>query len=433
MRYSWVVMSAWIFVATARVLRPTFPSWDNYNGNFSFENPGSMASISAMHSKHSRKHSSTTPFLVELTTPESTHRTKHSGKHSSATSTTESSTTPKTWHSTTIVTTMEGPALTPVSDCVFNEDPDNNGPNGCSCDGYTGLLPTLTGDSSCGYSTITGSATAPTPTTITPAQGTGAVSGFPFTTSEPNGAVVAYQLSSRSDDIGYLTGSSTTVTEGTSLSLVQDPTASVNAGTLNGDALYTSVSNSIAAACPTPTGLVGSCAQVSPIPNIAYLDIRENLQYNANMQLDLPLVNYTSVVARAFMIQSIATLFNATTLNASNANVVTPKDPNAGNPDGFTTTNDPSVTFYNAPAMILAEFYDAGNESPAQRMMLQAALDIPSQKMSPGGAFACAMGELATDGLAMLAFVPGLQWMGPFSLMAGRGVTALCASLNSPS
>ena len=315
---------------------------------------------------------------------------------------------------------------TPVSDCEYFADPDDNGPSGCQCSGYTGLLPTLQGNASCGYTAITGTPTAPTATWTTPAQTTGAVSGFPFTTTLANSAVVAYQSSTMSDNVGYLTGSSTVVTSGTQLNIQQDPTASVNAGTMSGNALYTAVSSSIAAACPTPSGTVNSCNNVSSIDSISYLDSNQNLQTNGELVINLPIVNYSSATAREFMIEAIAQLVNATTLNSTNANTVTPTDPNVGNPYGFVPPTDSPITLYNAPAVILSQFTDAGSGQEAQTMLFQMSLEEPEQ----GGGYSCAMGALALDAIGLLGLIPGLEWIGVIDAPAAAALSATCLAVD---
>ena len=324
-------------------------------------------------------------------------------------------------------TSIKHANITPVSDCESFEDPDDNGPSGCQCSGYTGLLPMLPGTASCGYTAVTAGNVSPrTATWTTPVQTTGAVSGFPFTTTMSNKAIVAYESSTMSNNIGFLTGSSTTVTSGTNLNIQQDPTAGVNAGTLSGNPLYSAISSSLDAACPTPSGSVNSCNNVSSIDNISYLDGDHVLQTDGELVIALPIVQYSSPTARQFMIESIAAMVNATTLNSSNANTVTPEDPNAGNPYGITPSHDPPITFYNAPAVILTEFTDAGVNQDEQKMLFQMSLEQPNQ----GGGYGCAMGALALDAIGVIALIPGLDWLTFVDAPVAAGLSATCLAID---
>lgn len=107
-------------------------------------------------------------------------------------STTSATSVPSTVSAASTITTTStalGAGVTVVSDCAHFADPDDNVAEGCQCSGYPDTLPLLPGPDPCAYSTILGSVPLPTTSTSTPTSG---VINYPFTSTAPNGAVVAY-------------------------------------------------------------------------------------------------------------------------------------------------------------------------------------------------------------------------------------------------
>lgn len=146
--------------------------------------------------------------------------------------------------------------ITPLSNCAWEEDPDEDGPPGCGCDGYTDKLPSLPGIDSCAYTAVpasigplTTSATALNPT-----------NPFPCTSTDlTNGVIAAYE--GEGPVPGYAavqcTGANSPIS---TLPPVPSSTVfvgndSFNVGKTFGDPLYSGLSSLLVSACPTG----GSC------------------------------------------------------------------------------------------------------------------------------------------------------------------------------
>lgn len=146
--------------------------------------------------------------------------------------------------------------ITPLSNCEWEEDPDEDGPPGCGCDGYTDKLPSLPGTESCAYTAVpasigplTTAATALNPTNPFPC----------ISTDLTNGIVAAY--AAEGPVPGYAGVQCTGIYSPIS-TLPPVPSSTVfvgndsfNVGKTFGDPLYSGLSSLLVSACPTG----GSC------------------------------------------------------------------------------------------------------------------------------------------------------------------------------
>ena len=146
--------------------------------------------------------------------------------------------------------------ITPLSNCEWEEDPDEDGPSGCSCDGYTGQLPSLPGTDSCGYTAVPASI-GPLTTAITALNPT---NPSPCTSTDlANGIVAAY--AEEGPVPGYAgvqcTGANSPISTLPPLpsSTVFVGNDSFNVGKTFGDPLYSGLSSLLVSGCPTG----GSC------------------------------------------------------------------------------------------------------------------------------------------------------------------------------
>ena len=146
--------------------------------------------------------------------------------------------------------------ITPLSNCEWENDPDEDGPPGCGCDGYTGMLPALPGTDSCAYTAVPASIGPLTTadTTLNPTK--------PFwctSTDLANGIIAAYAEEGLVPGFAGVqcTGANSPIS---TLPPVPSSTVlvgndSLNVGKTFGDPLYSGLSSLLVSACPTG----GSC------------------------------------------------------------------------------------------------------------------------------------------------------------------------------
>ena len=146
--------------------------------------------------------------------------------------------------------------ITPLSNCEWEEDPDEDGAPGCGCDGYTDKLPSLPGTDSCAYTAVPASI-GPLTTTATALNPT---NPFPCTSTDlTNGIVAAY---AEEGPVPGYAGVQCTGANSPISTLPPVPSSTVfvgndsfNVGKTFGDPLYSGLSSLLVSACPTG----GSC------------------------------------------------------------------------------------------------------------------------------------------------------------------------------
>ncbi|KAK0512904.1 hypothetical protein JMJ35_004921 [Cladonia borealis] len=146
--------------------------------------------------------------------------------------------------------------ITPLSNCEWEEDPDEDGHPGCGCDGYTDKLPSLPGTDSCAYNAVPASI-GPLTTTATASNPT---NPFPCTSTDlTNGIVAAY---AEEGPVPGYAGVQCTGANNPISTLPPVPSSTVfvgndsfNVGKTFGDPLYSGLSSLLVSACPTG----GSC------------------------------------------------------------------------------------------------------------------------------------------------------------------------------
>ncbi|KAK3635258.1 hypothetical protein LTR56_014867 [Elasticomyces elasticus] len=276
-----------------------------------------------------------------------------------------------------------------LSDCETVADPDLGVDPGCNCANYDGWLPFLTNvadSASCSYTTLV---TAATP--------------FPYTTTLANNAIIAY------DDLAE-DGASTTLQAGTTLTLQVGATSSVNVGQItdSASALYTAISNSLVAACPTPTSgsTVTACASVSPIGGVTYID-----SYNDNSQGDLeikiPLISVSDPNALQMMIVAVAQGVAGNANNPANTAEVSWECDSCYDE---MASDWPTVALTNVPALYQAIVSE--QDSTTNGAIVTQDMEVEFALAPAHNSFTCSDASLILSGMAALgAIIPGFGWL----------------------
>ena len=104
-------------------------------------------------------------------------------------------------------------------------------------------------------------------------------------------------------------GSSTLIQAGISYNASLHPSSRANVGIMTADLLYTSVSNAIEGACPTPTAgmAVTSCSDAA-VTDISYVDDEHSFGSGGELGIGFETVSYTGLDAREGLIALIAGL-----------------------------------------------------------------------------------------------------------------------------
>ena len=202
--------------------------------------------------------------------------------------------------------------ITPLSNCEWEEDPDEDGPPGCGCDGYTDKLPSLPGTDSCAYTAVPASIgplttadTALNPTNPFPCTSTDLVKGIVAAYAE-EGPVPGYagvQCTGANSPISTLPPlPSSTVFVGND---------SFNVGKTFGDPLYSGLSSLLVSACPTG----GSCDN-SPskwkIGDVTTLDTLDKAEDKSSGSIVMNIVDslYTPQLLPALIVRAASAVNN---------------------------------------------------------------------------------------------------------------------------
>jgi hypothetical protein len=218
-----------------------------------------------------------------------------------------------------------------------------------------------------------------------------------FTTTLANGAVLDVDGSS-----------TTTVQAGASMTFQMDPTAKANAGTFNPDQLFTSVSASLEAACPTPTAgqTITGCNSVEPVSSVIYVAYNaEEPKGDGLLEIDVPIVSYYDANVRTALITAIAQAVRNSANQASNQ-----YRQMYGGRGLYPGTTDHYFNMRNVGSHMLAEYTDqeasTGGIVKLQNMEIEMAFAA-----FDGGEFACSDVALGADMASLLSVIPGLEWL----------------------
>lgn len=294
-----------------------------------------------------------------------------------------------------------------VSSCYNYADPDQGGGDGCECPGYGGgLLPLLTtmlaGNSTtvgCDYSTIVTVSSSTNP--------------FPYTSTYPNSAIVAYANTQGYPDGGWVgAGDSTTIKAGTQISMELNPTASVNVGTLVGSTLYTSVSSALVAACGTVgNGPMQTCG-TAQITGIAHVEDYENdLWTDGTLDITVPFISAFDQPTLDAMIASVAGAVMASSTLPNNTATIA--DDCTNNIFNSASGCQSSVNITNVASLTQAIYTDdTGSAHSPQSLAIAMAFSDnggPDYLCDAGALSAAAIyyGGFVCD---MLGAIPGFEW-----------------------
>ncbi|KAK5742460.1 hypothetical protein LTR17_003262 [Elasticomyces elasticus] len=280
-----------------------------------------------------------------------------------------------------------------LSECETVADPDSGATSGgCECAGYDTILPFLTNvadSASCSYTTFVADKTTANP--------------YPYTTTLANDAIVAYA--------SYPTnGDSTTLQAGTTLTLQMGATSSVNIGVVSDaaavNALYTAISNSLVAACPTPTGgsTVTECASVAPITGISYIADTSELVTDGELKITVPLVSVSDADTLQMLIVAVASGVKGNANDWANTGTTSYMCDSCWDEDEFAW---PTINLTNVPALYqaLASEQTAGTDGAILVQDIEVAFALGEEGSS---AFTCSDESLIFSGLAAIgALIPG--------------------------
>ncbi|KAK4549853.1 hypothetical protein LTR36_005154 [Oleoguttula mirabilis] len=236
-----------------------------------------------------------------------------------------------------------------------------------------------------------------------------------FTTTLTNDAIVAYATTTYyvtgADPIGA--GDSTTLQAGSSVTLQMAATSSVNIGVMTDiaqvSALYTSVSNNLVSACPTPTSgsTVTACASVAPVTGVSYIDDYNDLKTDGELDITVPLISVTDANVLQVLILSIAAGIAGNAQDPGNtASVAWMCD------SCWDETSDdwPTANLTNVPGLMQAIFTEQTEATDGA--ILEQDLEVTFSLGLGADAFTCSDASLVLSGMAAIAaIVPGFGFL----------------------
>lgn len=278
------------------------------------------------------------------------------------------------------------------------------------CENWEGVLPYLSGSSSCGYSTL--ASYIPPPTTTNTFD---TMASFPYSMTLPNGAIIAYSSTTSIADAGPRqpwggTGPSTTVQIGSVLTVQYDTdTSAQSVGTMTGDRLYTAISDALMTACPSPTSgsTVEACATPSPIKDIPYVS-GSDLNTDGVLKFDIPFVGYSEPDIRIALIESIATAMNVSSLYPKNTETVSYGQPCYECVNTSPPTYKATLTRIPGAVQALFKVQDerTGGAVELNELQLQASFHLDTFDE-----LFCSTAAFTADAIGALALIPPLDFL----------------------
>ncbi|KAH8682019.1 hypothetical protein BX600DRAFT_407914 [Xylariales sp. PMI_506] len=260
---------------------------------------------------------------------------------------------------------------------------------------------------------------------------------FPCTSTLANSAIVEYATSTVSAGTTLCTGSASTIAAGKAMTVQIANDQSVALGTLTGAALYTSVSSALAAGCTvSKEGVtVTACGDIPEITGITYYETEKNSSGDYNIvyggladtpqggtdgkiEMDIVLMRVWEQDVLEALIQAVAGTLQGLSVNASNNIPVWPCS-NCDLTEGATYTNYTTVS-----GVILAVYTEQTLETDGsvqtQDLQVQFKLDADS------GEFDCSAGAFVFDALAIIAAIPGFEWLVPIAATGAAAMSLSC-------
>ncbi|KAK4495930.1 hypothetical protein PRZ48_013198 [Zasmidium cellare] len=283
------------------------------------------------------------------------------------------------------------------STCTQTEDPDQD-ISGCVCSGFTEVFSW----SVCSLGTlVTDVATATNP--------------YIFSTTLPNNAIVAYETTTHyggvTDGPPDGAGASTTIQAGTQLTVQMDPTSSVNVGwrtaAAEQSALYTAVSSALTVACPSATGdTITQCTDAPAVGGIQYLS-HGGLETDGDLDIKVELVSYKDEWVRQALIQSIA---RGIVGQAAAPNNTWATDYQVPGSDPEYSYNWPTSSWSTVPGVWGSTVSIQSNETDGKVLVQDMVVALHFDPV--GEAFECAIYSAVLSGIAALAVIPELGFIG---------------------
>ena len=258
----------------------------------------------------------------------------------------------------------------------------------CICSDTITLPPAASTGTNTGeqYNPCPMTALPPTPTSMSSSATPRNTPQFAFTTTNLlNHDVVACESTS----LAYYVGTTQTYCAGSSVTLTFAPSATVqvgkkqqNVGTLNGTALYTSISSALDKICPTATGNWASCATTTvAIKQIVYIADDTTRGEDGELVVSVQSSSYNDTKLRDAMIRSAA--LTAQT-SANKTNCYETKYTECFEGKGGGECAEEKITLCNAAGFAGVQYYDGAPVSAT--MWLDALWEFG---VYSGGAFDC--------------------------------------------
>lgn len=230
---------------------------------------------------------------------------------------------------------------------------------------------------------------------------------FPYTMTLPNQAVVAYADTTKFNDYWSGAGSSTLVQAGMRMTVNVNGSHSANVGTLTGDALYTSVSDALEAACPLPTdsSTITGCAGDAAITGLTYVDATRNVQSSGKLEIEFDWVSYHRADVFDGLVQGIAQVLRRSTQQPENTSPMPYCFSKVDGVESASICDDeippgawPTLNTTTIPDMVQAIFteQDAHTNGEVDIQFMQVAF-----KFEASTPFSCAMAAFAMDTFAL--------------------------------
>ncbi|KAH8658450.1 hypothetical protein BX600DRAFT_524945 [Xylariales sp. PMI_506] len=261
---------------------------------------------------------------------------------------------------------------------------------------------------------------------------------FPCSTTLTNSAIVEYASSTITGGSTICTGSSSTVQAGKSILAQIANDATIPVGTLTGDALFTSISSALAAGCTVATEgvTVTACGSIPKITDIIifpteegdddemeidYEDISDGmLDYDyASISMEVVVMSVWNQNVLNALISTVAATLQGMSINATNNLKAYSLEPYSwDDPDA------PYVNYTSVPSIVLAIYSEQTLETDGAVEIQD--LQIEFKIDGDAGESHCGIGAFVFDSLAVLALIPGFEFLATFAVASTFGTSLAC-------